>query len=164
MYVTAHPLIFAPTLSFQIHYCYCSSANIFRGLTNTTGDQAIVGQLNAYELALLIPATLVQTINADLGPDPSYPWINVSWTLGAAVLVSVAGRLADIFGRRPFMLFGAFVAFCGTIIGATGQNIPQMIASGVIMGVGSGFQEMGFACILEFCPNKRRLRYSGEHS
>lgn len=123
-----------------------------------------MGQLNAYELALLIPATLVQTINADLGPDPSYPWINVSWTLGAAVLVSVAGRLADIFGRRPFMLFGAFIAFCGTIIGATGQNIPQMIASGVIMGLGSGFQEMGFACILEFCPNKHRLRYSGKQS
>lgn len=101
-------------------------------------------------------------INNDLGPDPSYPWINISWTLGAAVLVSVAGRLADIFGRRPFMLFGASVAFVGTIVGATGRSIPQMIASGVIMGVGSGFQEMGFACILEFCPNKHRLRYSGE--
>ena len=87
---------------------------------------------------------MISYINNDLGPDPSYPWINISWTLGAALLVSVAGRLADIFGRRPFMLFGASVAFIGTIIGATGRSIPQMIASGVIMGVGSGFQEMGF--------------------
>jgi MFS family permease len=110
---------------------------------------------------LLIPATTLSYINADLGPSPSYSWIAVSWTLGAAVLVSVSGRLSDIFGRRYFMLTGAFIAFIGTIVGATGQSITQMIASGVILGIGSGFQEMGFACFMEFVPNKYRLLFVG---
>lgn len=103
-------------------------------------------------------------INAELGPDPDYIWINVTWGLGAAILVSVGGRLSDIFGRRYFMLAGAFISFLGTIVGATGQSIGQMIASGVMFGVGSGFQEMGFACIMEFIPNKYRLTALGESS
>lgn len=86
----------------------------------------------------------------------------MSWTLGAAVLVSVSGRLSDIFGRRYFMLVGAFVCWTGTVIGATGQSISQMIASGLILGIGSGVQEMGFACFMEFVPNKYRLLFVGK--
>jgi MFS family permease len=124
--------------------------------------QAICGQLNSYEMTLLIPAVAAPTINADLGPDPDYVWINIVWGLCAAILVSIGGRLSDIFGRRYFMLTGAAIGFVGTIVGATGQSIPQMIASGVLFGIGSGFQEMGFACIMEFIPNKYRLTSLGE--
>lgn len=63
-------------------------------------SQAICGQLNAYEMTLLIPGSALSYINADLGPSPAYPWISINWALGAAVLVSISGRLADIFGRR----------------------------------------------------------------
>ena len=115
-------------------------------------------------MALLIPASAVSYIDADLGPSPDSGWINVTWSLGAAVLVSISGRLADLFGRRYFMLFGAIIAFVGTIVGATGQSIPQMIISGVLLGVGAGFQEMGFACIMEFIPNKHRLTALGMSS
>lgn len=78
------------------------------------------------------------------------------------MLVSVGGRLSDIFGRRYFMLAGAFISFIGTIVGATGRSIPQMICSGVLFGIGSGIQEMGFACIMEFVPNKYRLTAVGK--
>jgi MFS family permease len=129
--------------------------------TDPSAQQAICGQLSAYEYTLLIPAVAAPYINAELGPDPNYIWINVTWGLGAAILVSVGGRLSDIFGRRYFMLAGAFISFLGTIVGATGQSIGQMIASGVMFGIGSGFQEMGFACIMEFIPNKYRLTALG---
>jgi MFS family permease len=114
-------------------------------------------QFNAYILTLLIPSTTLSTINTALGPDPNYTWITVSWTLAASIIVSVGGRLSDIFGRRYFMLFGATVSLIGCIVGSTGQSINQMIASGVILGTGSGFQEMSYACIQEIVPNKWRL-------
>ena len=44
------------------------------------------------------------------------------------------------------MICGACISFLGTIVGATGKSINQMIASGVLFGLGSGFQEMGYAC------------------
>ncbi|RVX70509.1 hypothetical protein B0A52_05160 [Exophiala mesophila] len=122
---------------------------------------AICTQLSAYEMALLIPAVSISYINADLGPSPSASWINITWTLGAAIMVSIGGRLSDIFGRRHFMLCGGIISFLGTIVGATGQSIGQMIGAGVMFGIGSGFQEMGFACIMEFIPNKYRLTALG---
>ncbi|KIV81575.1 hypothetical protein, variant [Exophiala sideris] len=136
---------------------------IWEGINSRTilAFLAICGQLSAYEYTLLIPAVSAPYINAELGPDPDYIWINITWGLCAAILVSVGGRLSDIFGRRYFMLAGALISFLGTIVGATGQSIAQMIVSGVMFGIGSGFQEMGFACIMEFIPNKYRLTALG---
>jgi MFS family permease len=71
-------------------------------------------------------------------------------------------RLADIFGRRYFMLLGSFLGVVGCIVGATGQSINQMIASGVIFGIASGFQEMSYACIQEILPNKYRMAGVGK--
>ncbi|KAF2663016.1 MFS general substrate transporter [Lophiostoma macrostomum CBS 122681] len=132
--------------------------------TTRTGRQgetdihkAIASQYNAYVLTLLIPSTTLSYINADLGPDPNYTWITVSWTLCASFVISVSGRLSDIFGRRYFMICGACISFIGTIVGATGKSINQMIVCGVLFGLGSGFQEMGYACCQEIVPNKYRM-------
>lgn len=114
-------------------------------------------QFNAYILTLLIPSTTLAEINRSIGPSPNYSWVTISWTLAASITVSVSGRLSDIFGRRYFMLVGACIALVGCIVGATGQNINQMIASGVILGTGSGIQEMAYACIQEIVPNSWRL-------
>jgi MFS family permease len=124
---------------------------------------AIAAQINAYILTLLSPSTTLGYINADLGPDPNYTWITVSWTLGASVVVSVGGRLSDIFGRRYFMIFGASISIIGCLVGATGKSINMMIASGVLFGIGSGFQEMCYALIQELLPNKYRIVGVGKY-
>lgn len=96
----------------------------------------------SYLFTLIMPAAVLAYINAELGPDPRYPWITVTWNLGAAIIVTVGGRLADIFGRRWFLLTGAVSAAIGALVGATGQSIPQMIVAGVLFGFGGGFQEV----------------------
>ncbi|KAB5513242.1 fungal trichothecene efflux pump [Coniochaeta sp. 2T2.1] len=126
-------------------------------MTTILAFVALCGQFNAYVMTLLIPSTNLAYINADLGPDPNYTWITVSWQLGASVVVSVGGRLSDIFGRRYFMLTGACLGVVGCVVGATAQSINQMIASGIIFGFASGFQEMSYAAIQEILPNKYRM-------
>lgn len=108
-------------------------------------------------MTLLIPSTTLSYINAELGPSPNYAWITVVWQLGAAIIVSVGGRLSDIFGRRYFMITGAVISIIGCLVGANGQSINMMIASGTLFGIGSGFQEMAYACIQEMIPNKYRM-------
>ena len=76
--------------------------------------------------------------------------------------MTVGGRLTDIFGRRYFMLTGAAFGAVGALVGATGQSIPQMIASGTLMGIGGGFQEIVFACVQEIVPNSYRLFILGK--
>lgn len=113
-------------------------------------------------MTLLIPAATISYIVADLPPNPNYAWITVAWPFGASIIVSIGGRLSDIFGRRYFMLCGSALGIVGCIVGATGQSINQMIASGAIFGIASGFQEMAYACLQEIVPNKYRMVTIGE--
>lgn len=117
---------------------------------------------NSYLFTLVMPAVILAFINEDLGPSPDLPWIPIVWNLGGAIVVTIGGRLTDIFGRRWFMIVGAVLAAIGALIGVTGQSIPQMIAAGVIMGFGGGFQEIVFACVQEIVPNNWRLQILGE--
>ena len=102
---------------------------------------------NAYLFTLLIPPAILSYINAELGPDPRYTWITISWNLGGAMLVTIGGRLSDLFGRRYFFIAGAAILIIGSIISATGQSIDQMIAGGAIFGAGSGLLEMSFGAV-----------------
>ncbi|CAK7210126.1 hypothetical protein SBRCBS47491_000665 [Sporothrix bragantina] len=122
---------------------------------------SLIFMYESYLFTLIMPAAILTYINADIGPDPNYTWIAISWNLGAAVIVTIGGRLSDISGRRWFLLFGAGAGVVGSIVGATGKSINQMIVSGVIFGIGGGFQEMCFACALELVPNKYRFRTIG---
>lgn len=108
---------------------------------------------NAYVFTLLIPPAILALINAELGPSPVYTWITISWNLGGAILVTVSGRLSDIFGRRWFFITGSSFLILGAIIGATGQSIPQMIVSGAIFGAGSGFLETAYGAVQVQSPH-----------
>jgi MFS family permease len=106
---------------------------------------------NAYLFTLMMPPAILSFINAQLGPDITYTWITVSWNLGGAIFVTIGGRLSDIFGRRYFFLAGGILLVIGSIVGATGQSIGQMIASGAIFGAGSGFLEMAYGAVQVYC-------------
>ncbi|KAF2397466.1 MFS general substrate transporter [Trichodelitschia bisporula] len=119
------------------------------------------GCYNAYLLTLLIPPAILSFINADLGPDPRYTWITISWNLGGAIFVTIGGRMSDLFGRRYFFLAGSALLILGSIVSATGQSINQMIAGGAIFGAGSGFLEMAFGAVQEVVPNEWRMATIG---
>ena len=111
---------------------------------------------NAYLFTLLIPPAILSYINADLGPDPRFTWITISWNLGGAIFVTIGGRLSDIFGRRWFFIGGSAMLIIASIVSATGKSINQMIAGGAMFGAGAGFLEMCFGAVQEVVPNKYR--------
>ena len=53
-----------------------------------------------------IIATAVPSIVADLGGFAQFPWLFSIYLLAQAVSVPIYGKLADLFGRKPVMLFG----------------------------------------------------------
>lgn len=85
-----------------------------------------------------ILATAVPTIVSDLGGFTQFPWLFSGYLLTQAVLVPVYGKLADIFGRTPVLMFGIGVFALGSVLCALSWSMPALIAFRAIQGLGAG--------------------------
>ena len=85
-----------------------------------------------------IIATAVPAIVSDLGGFSQFPWLFSVYLLAQAVSVPVYGKLADLFGRRPVMLFGVGMFLVGSILCGAAWNMPVLIAARVAQGLGAG--------------------------
>ncbi|ORY07019.1 fungal trichothecene efflux pump [Clohesyomyces aquaticus] len=106
-------------------------------------------------------ATVLATINAELGPDPNYVWIALVYTLTSAVALLIIGRVSDIFGRRWVFIGGAACGTVGSIVCATAQTVPSFIGGMVIIGIGAATQLSYYYVIGELLPMKYRLAGNG---
>ncbi len=66
------------------------------------------------------------------------------------------GRLGDIFGRRNLLILGNFICAIGSLICALAPHINAAIAGTVLIGLGSSMHQLGWACVGEIVPKKRR--------
>ena len=51
-------------------------------------------------LGWVLPANTLTLINEDIGPDPNYTWIALTWTMCVSFGFLLTGRFSDILGRR----------------------------------------------------------------
>jgi MFS family permease len=69
----------------------------------------------------------------------------------------LVGRLSDLFGRRWFFILGNVIGLVSAVIGATAQNVNQLIAGNTLSGIAAAVQISVTAAIGELVPNKDRL-------
>ena len=68
-----------------------------------------VGVMLALLLAALdqtIVGTAMPRIIADLNGFDRYAWVTTAYRVTSTVTVPIAGKLGDLFGRKPFILAG----------------------------------------------------------
>ncbi|KAK3110940.1 hypothetical protein LTR53_014275, partial [Teratosphaeriaceae sp. CCFEE 6253] len=104
---------------------------------------------------ILVTSVLVQ-LSQEIGGEKIDFWIPSGWGAAAAVGFSIAGRLSDIFGRRPVILFGQVLTIIGGIIACTAKSMNQLIAGEVILGASIGTISVAYAGISEILPNRYR--------
>ena len=85
-----------------------------------------------------IVATAVPSIVDDLGGFAEFPWLFSVYLLAQAVSVPVYGKLADLFGRKPIMLFGIGLFLLGSVLCGFAWNMPALIAFRAVQGLGAG--------------------------
>jgi EmrB/QacA subfamily drug resistance transporter len=85
-----------------------------------------------------IVATSVQSIVADLGGFAQFPWLFSIYLLTAAVFTPIYGKVADLIGRKPLMLFGIGLFMVGSIAAGFAWSMPVLIAFRAVQGVGAG--------------------------
>src|SRR3970040_966535 len=90
--------------------------------------------LGAVLLALFLGAldqTIVGTalprIATDLGGNEYYPWVVTIYLLPSTITVPFYGKLSDIYGRKPMMMFGVTVFLIGSALSGLSQNMAEPI-------------------------------------
>ena len=63
-----------------------------------------------------ILATAIPQMLGDLGGFSKCPWLFSTPPARAGVFVPIFGRLSDVFGRKPVLLFGVGVFLVGSVL------------------------------------------------
>jgi EmrB/QacA subfamily drug resistance transporter len=85
-----------------------------------------------------IVATAVPQIVADLGSFSLFPWIFSIYLLTQAVTVPIYGRLSDVFGRKPVLLFGVAGFLIGSVLCAVAWSMVSLIIFRGVQGLAAG--------------------------
>jgi EmrB/QacA subfamily drug resistance transporter len=126
-------------------------------------------------LVVLLLSALDQTIVATAMPRiieqlqglSMYAWVTTAYMLASTVSVPIYGKLSDLHGRKPILVFGVLMFLAGSVLcGLAGEfgSLPvlgggmmQLILFRGIQGLGSGaLMSMAFAVIADlFAPRER---------
>jgi EmrB/QacA subfamily drug resistance transporter len=84
-----------------------------------------------------IVATAMPTIVGSLGGIDLFSWIFGAYLLTQAILIPIYGRLSDLYGRKPVLLFGIGVFLVGSALCGLAWNMISLIAFRVVQGLGA---------------------------
>ncbi|MBD2867416.1 MDR family MFS transporter [Paenibacillus arenilitoris] len=85
-----------------------------------------------------IVSTAMPRIIAMLGGIEYYTWVITIYMLTSTIATVLVGKLSDIYGRKPFLLFGIVLFIIGAFLSGTSTTIFQMITYRGIQGLGGG--------------------------
>ncbi|KAJ6567073.1 MFS general substrate transporter [Mycena capillaripes] len=109
-----------------------------------------------------IVATLISTIGSDLESMQLSSWIGTAYLLSLCAFTPLYGRLANILGRRPSMLFAGTLFGVGTILCGFTGDMSQLVACRALAGIGgSGMTVVGSVIMSDSVPLKNRGLYQG---
>jgi EmrB/QacA subfamily drug resistance transporter len=126
---------------------------------------ATIGVMCALLLASLdqtIVGNAMPRIVAELQGLDYYAWVTTAYLVTSTVLVPVAGKLGDMFGRKPFLLAG-MIGFVGaSALCGLSQNMLELVLFRGTQGLFGGvlFASV-FAVLADIFPPTRRARMQG---
>ena len=144
------------------------AARDFRPLPGLTGRQlawTVAGVLLAMFLAMLNQTSLttaMPSIIVELGGFDRYAWASAAYLVAATISAPVAGRLADLYGHRDFLILGLSVFILGSILAGLSSTMTQLIAFRCVQGLGGGIIVVScLVAIVDLFPPDRRGKIQG---
>ncbi|MGB5947103.1 DHA2 family efflux MFS transporter permease subunit, partial [Paenisporosarcina sp.] len=123
---------------------------------------AIIGALFFAAVNQTIVSNALPKIISDLGGLDYYSWVFTSFMLTSAIMTVVAGKLSDIYGRKPFFLIGILVFSVGAFLCGTSVTIVQLIIYRAIQGIGAGLIiPTAFAAVGDLFAPRERGKWQG---
>src|SRR5437764_15453289 len=134
-------------------------------LTTRVKVFATIGVMLALLLAALdqtIVGTALPRIVSELNGLDRYSWLITGYLVASTVVVPIAGKMGDLFGRKPFLIAGmaGFVgasALCGI-----SQDMNQLIIFRIIQGLFGGMLfASAFTVLADIFPPAQRAKMPG---
>jgi EmrB/QacA subfamily drug resistance transporter len=85
-----------------------------------------------------VVATALPHMIADLQGATLLGWIFTAYFLAATATVTVAGKLADLFGRRSVFLISIGIFMVGSLLCGLATNMGTLVLFRAIQGIGAG--------------------------
>src|SRR5256712_11269926 len=130
-----------------------------------TRTQIVVAVLLGLFLAALdqtVVGTALPRIVTDLSGNDIYTWAFTSYLLTATISGPIYGKLSDLFGRRPILLFAVSVFLIGSLLSGLSQEMWQFVAFRAVQGLGAGaLFPVALAVIGDMFDASERGKYQG---
>ena len=110
-------------------------------LTTRIKVLATIGVMLALLLAALdqtIVGTALPRIVAELNGLDRYSWLITGYLVASTVVVPIAGKLGDLFGRKPFLIAGMIGFVAASALCGVAQDMTQLIVFRVVQGLFGG--------------------------
>jgi EmrB/QacA subfamily drug resistance transporter len=85
-----------------------------------------------------IVSTVMPTIAGKLGGLSQFSWVFSVYLLTSTVTVPLYGKLADIYGRKPVLLFGCGAFIAGSALCGAAGSMEALILFRAVQGLGAG--------------------------
>ena len=85
-----------------------------------------------------IVSTAIPQIVGELGGFALFGWVFSIYLLAQTVTIPIYGKLADMFGRKPVLIFGTLIFLGGSVASALSWNIVALIVFRGLQGLGAG--------------------------
>ncbi len=144
-----------------------SDADIPPGINLSGRRKALVlaGILSTLFLSALdqtIVSVSLPRIVADLGGLNLFVWPFTAYMLTSTAIVPLVGKVSDVYGRKPLMLFGIAIFLVGSWLSGASGSMSQLIAFRAVQGLGAGLiMTTAFTAVGDLFAPRERGRWMG---
>ena len=123
---------------------------------------AILLALFLFALDQTVVGTALPRIVTDLHGDNLYTWVVTVYLLTATISGPVYGKLSDLFGRRPIIIFAVSLFLISSILSGLSQQMWQLILFRGLQGLGGGAVfPVALAVVADLYTPSERGKYLG---
>ncbi|TMC06440.1 MAG: MFS transporter [Chloroflexi bacterium] len=126
-----------------------ATAGVAMSLLLASLDQTVVGNS-------------MPRIVAELQGLSYYAWVTTAYLLTSTIILPIAGKLGDMFGRKPFMLAGMVGFVASSALCGISQNMAELVIFRGTQGLFGGMLFASvFAVLADIFPPDQRARMQG---
>ncbi|MEC1791284.1 multidrug efflux MFS transporter MdtP [Bacillus vallismortis] len=109
-----------------------------------------------------IVGTAMPKIVGDLGGLSMMTWLTTAYLLTSTTVVPIAGKLADLLGRRIVYVSGLIIFMAASALCGMANNMTELIIFRGLQGIGGGIMmPMAMIVIGDLFTGKQRAKFQG---